>query len=100
MSDLISRQAAIKTVHRWLSEVFGVESTDDSFGVFGQLRELPSVRLDLKRGQWERKRDGVFCSACGRGWEFLTGVPAESEQYNFCPFCGADMRGGEDAIHE
>lgn len=35
------------------------------------------------------------CSVCG--WEYdYNGYVDEQEYYNYCPNCGADMRGGED----
>ena len=42
-----------------------------------------------KRGEWiKHEDDACECSVCGLGLEsFVEGI-----FYNFCPFCGADMR--------
>ena len=53
MNDLISRQAAIDVVHKWLSSVFGVNSTDNSIGVFKRLRQLPSAQPEI-----------IYCKDC------------------------------------
>ena len=50
-----------------------------------------------ERGRWEPADigDGDYiyvCSACGATWTFNDGTPAENHM-NFCPDCGADMRG-------
>lgn len=57
------------------------------------VEEMPTVEPMRKKGEWERKHDGVYCSCCYLGWDFITGIPSEAENYNFCPNCGADMRG-------
>ena len=45
---------------------------------------------EVKQGEWEEVEHGTFfkCSVCGRTEDFrLT---------NFCPRCGADMRGDKE----
>lgn len=43
------------------------------------------------KGEWEEADDGdgVVCSACRE--DFCT-IINETDRYNFCPNCGADMR--------
>ena len=50
----------------------------------------------VKRGEWEKKSSvGVFrCSLCQH--IFMLGAD-EIDEYYFCPNCGADMRGDENA---
>ena len=51
------------------------------------------------RGEWQEKAvwdDVVFvCSNCEEPWTLIEGTP-EQNNMNFCPNCGADMRGIED----
>lgn len=58
-----------------------------------QLLPAADVR-PVVRGKWEQTKDefGFYnkCSACGK--EYYCGPIAP---FNFCPNCGADMRGGD-----
>lgn len=49
------------------------------------------------KGKWTTiHREGcgeVICSVCGMSGEDCEGTP---QNYNFCPYCGADMRGDVD----
>lgn len=67
--------------------------------------ETAALRIDqmhpkdvqpVKRGEWEKKSSvGVFrCSLCQH--IFMLGAD-EIDEYHFCPHCGADMRGDENA---
>ena len=66
------------------------------------LRKLPSAQTERKKGEWiplistsDQKHHewcGYQCSICGEKTLRLM-------QYNFCPNCGADMRGGEDGLY-
>ena len=69
----------------------------------GNLRNFPSVQPDRKCGKWERWTDKVEhsrgveyiprcrCSECGTEYD-----PNSAKFINFCPQCGADMRGEQD----
>lgn len=54
-----------------------------------------------RNGKWifekadNERTDGYICSNCGRSYH--TKVPYFSE-FNFCPNCGADMRGGDNHV--
>lgn len=104
MDDLISREAAIAAADRADYTGFTVEDvktvTDE---VVKELKLLPSVQQERKRSEWlphiEKSREYIgtflvsveydywFCDACG--YRVENGQP----MYNFCPNCGADMRG-------
>lgn len=47
----------------------------------------------FEKGDGQTSSDGWVCSACNCG--FHTNVPY-FEDFNFCPNCGADMRGEND----
>lgn len=54
-----------------------------------------------KRGEWEEISEyngwgdtHYRCSVCGEEWYLEDGTPKQNNM-NFCPRCGADMRGTE-----
>ena len=65
------------------------------------MAEAPSIDIEPKRGKWIDLSDqwgleGTFkCSACGELWSLIDGTPQDNGM-NFCPNCGADMRGKDD----
>lgn len=87
MSDLISRKALCEYCL----------STKDRTIDANDIMRFPSVEPERKKGEWIYDgKKGRFpackCSICGHyenaDWAILQGV-------NFCPHCGADMRGEE-----
>lgn len=97
MRDLIDRQKAIDTFEPWLS-VKGYSE--------GELNMLKAVLYNLSvmppadvrenvHGKWfyDRSCESVFeCNICGLAWTLNYGTPEENNM-NFCPKCGADMKG-------
>ena len=58
-------------------------------------------RQAVKRGEWEEISEyngwgdtHYRCSVCGEEWYLEDGTPKQNNM-NFCPQCGADMRGKE-----
>lgn len=85
-SDTISRQAAIDALKRAeaLTKAFGYHNVIDT------IRELPSA--EPRKGKWVRNiHDKIICNQCG-----MFG----NNEWNFCPNCGADMRGEEDVYYD
>ena len=87
MDDVISRQNAIRWVRtEW--NPYGKPTLEYNSGlkVIKHLEKMPSALLpvDRPKGEWVDKQDGTFCSEC----DYKT-----NEYHNFCPNCGADMRG-------
>lgn len=74
MDDLISRQQALDA----LDCINGVEEV---------LRSLPSAQPERKKGEWSDGYRWQRCSLCKQ-----TG----KKSWNYCPHCGADMRGEKD----
>lgn len=98
MSDLISRQEAIDALkqHYWNSEL--QKAKDDPCVIDAMtdldiriIKALPSVQP--RKGKWTIDPGiGCKCSNCG----FDIGNDLDFMEYvNFCPHCGADMRGEE-----
>lgn len=93
--DLIKRTDAIKALHEewnggWL-EATGELVADNCEAV---LNRLPSA--DRPQGEWKRRLvDNGFnadwvCSECGYR------VKTDFVSFNFCPHCGARMKGADD----
>ena len=91
-NSLIKRQDAIDAT--WFEP-----SYTDPLNVLTEVRDrlkaLPSAQPERKKGKWKRKIvDNGFnanwkCSGCG--FEVML-----ESVYNFCPNCGADMRGEQN----
>lgn len=102
MDDLISRQAAIDALQKEINK--GIPPFNDVFGSIRAgvrlarniIEDLPSAQPERKKGKWNAEFNGAFrggaywfsCSECKRI------VPeVRNGGWNFCPSCGADMRG-------
>ena len=92
MNDLISRQAAIAEIARWI----GYIDEDMILRIQAGLKKLPSAQPERKTGRWipHEDEDGEYygdkCSECGEWYVMPYG------KTNFCPNCGANMRGEQD----
>ena len=61
---------------------------------------LQEVQTERKKGRWietDDGWDGVYyeCSCCKEAFTLIDGTPTDN-LYNYCPNCGAEMRGEED----
>lgn len=97
MSDYIKREDAINKITIELSEVDIYSLPKDAIiiGLTNDIKNIPSANgEERKRGEWIKKeKRGVMtthteyhCSEC----QTIMGA-----RWNFCPNCGADMRGAE-----
>ena len=92
--DVISRQAAIDVA----DAVWSVTGDKNVAKVWDQIKDLPSAQPERKKGKWIYHVDDLFpaeskqeCSVCHEE-EYIAMLSND----NFCPNCGADMRGEED----
>ena len=89
MSDLISRQAAMD----YIGSMNMVDQIDEQAYIeaMNYFESLPSAN---KSGHWIDDGDCSICSKCHEAY----GLTSLGQLYapNFCPNCGADMRGGDD----
>ena len=99
MTDCISRQQAIDALRTM--QTYKLFAGDDMLlidqaGAQTELMLLPPIQP--KRGRWEMGIDERFveCSECGlmTTRNELRGLAVFGKnEPNFCPYCGADMRG-------
>ena len=99
--DLISRQAAIDALAKFVPYAICDESTESYTNgltdAYNLILQLPSAQPEQKKGKWIEV-DGTDyeqfckCSVCGCGSDSFDTV----YKPNFCPNCGADMRGDAD----
>ena len=90
--DCISREAVYQTINFWEmrnSLHYFIPKELNEFS--SMIKDLPSVQPKPKTGNWIDREvydaDRWKCSECGR---------TEMYKENFCPNCGADMRGGDN----
>ena len=103
MKDLISRQAAIDALNEYFARIGKLKRRGLTKGekaisldTVGTIKTLPSA--EPKRGKWiKTARWGrvYYCNQC-RNYLDFDGVNAGRGSTNFCPNCGADMRGEQD----
>ena len=97
MSNLISRQAAIDGLGEeppvWYDGEDEIAERNQWRRDVTAIKELPSAQPERKKGRWIPHEDedgehyGDKCSECGVWYVMPYG------KTNFCPNCGADMRG-------
>ena len=89
-NDTISRRAVIDLLKQMRKD--GDMVPWEGKNVFARIRKLPPAQPKRKTGQWIDKSNGIegawnYCSVCGE---------QAIDLYDFCPNCGADMRGGTE----
>lgn len=97
MNNLISRQDAIDAMYRLEAEdieTYGCSIPEgfDAKPAVEALEALPSAEPERHRGEWiedGHERGFSECSKCG----YIAVSVLSERHYNFCPNCGADMRG-------
>ena len=94
MTDLISRQAAIKAIDDLPNCYNGYSDTYDKAYIIGVLEELPTVE-PVKHGKWVKTGQGFLnpnkfrnycCSKCKTDIDEHIRIKP-----NYCPNCGAKM---------
>ena len=87
MDDLISRQAAIDAI-------WSATPSDELVqgAIEEEIWELPSAEPDRKKGKWikEDRHAAIYKYCCSECKAYHRAM------YDYCPSCGADMRGEWD----
>ena len=101
MTDLISRQEAIRSVLVFVFQRYN-GTQEEAEAIRSILYALPT-QPERKNGKWvyaedEYGMDGYHCNQCGFFvlWDYTHKFINYIEDYHFCPNCGADMRGEAD----
>ena len=103
MNDLISRQAAIDICANAIDLWRGQLGEGALVAVRDKIAELTPA--EPKRSRWLYCEDttadcvdGYRCDQCGFfvPWDYQHKSIDYIKDYNFCPNCGADMRGEQD----
>lgn len=105
MADLIDRQKAIRNIcnedcHQPIPCKWKCIAIEE-------LEALPSVQPERKKGKWIYGEhdvamcDGYRCDNCGFfvPWDYQHKFIDFIKDYNYCPSCGADMRGDSDEVN-
>ena len=102
MDDLISRQAAMEALAKFVPYAICDESTESYTNgltdAYNLILQLPSAQPERK-GKWIEmgtNKDGthsIRCSKCGGGYKTRGHARsiATKAKYKFCPNCGAKM---------
>lgn len=94
--DQISRKGVLALINKAMDNTDNKDIQDYLFcGLRRDVHNLPSV--DRPRGEWiavEDDCENIYweCSNCEDAFYLEVGTP-KSNNYNYCPCCGADMRG-------
>lgn len=92
--DAISRQDLSDKVERYYAERGDFGSLECSW-ILDAIKNAPPVELERPKGEWKYsyKEDTGECSNCG--YEHYLGTYRQFAD-DFCPSCGADMRGDKE----
>ena len=88
----MTRKETIKIMEH-LKSIVSSEDYKEAFSIaIEALKEK-----ERRKGHWEDfDYDNSYrCTSCGEIWTLNDGTPAENNM-NYCPKCGADMRGEQE----
>lgn len=93
--DLISRQKAVDAIFELSDKVANEMLFIDA--IVDEIENIPSAEPERKKGGWIKEywnsEHTRKCSACNIT-QTVT-IYKGKVNFNFCPYCGADMRGEE-----
>lgn len=99
MAEYIDKDAIYKAFANACTDVLERASEIDYIAGFSDelvieiLDDIPVADVaPVKHGRWEKRRNSWYCTNCGKGYIITYGMLAASA-YNYCPNCGAKMKG-------
>ena len=105
---LIEADALIEKLEAWKKEAERIGANINyifASAIIAQVNEQPTIE-ERKTGKWieydsdEDKYDIIKCSCCNHTFTVdsfhWTDIGFTKNDFNFCPNCGADMRGVEE----
>ena len=105
MKDTIYREDAIKAIEELPNAYNGWSDAYDKAYIIGTLEEVPSVYRP--QGEWIYGEhnvamcDGYRCNRCDFfvPWDYEHKFIDFINDYHYCPYCGARMKGEGDDMH-
>ena len=93
--DCISRQALLNaTVKK--SSIWNHITNSEGDNLEAIVSKLPPITPQPRKGHWMGKGDFTTCSCCNEMSYPFEPTGYGSFYHNYCPNCGADMRGEEE----
>ena len=97
MKEYIEREAAVTVCSNQYKECLRKSDwcgDTVAWNICFNIKSIPAADVvERKRGEWEKSAEGYrICNRC------KSDVAIFSGHKNFCPNCGADMRGEKNAV--
>ena len=94
MAEYIEREATCKDcIH------FDEESRKVKCVHFKNKADVVEVRHERFKWGYQNGQYGIWCTHCGAGWVDSENAEWIAREHDYCPKCGADMRGDKDATN-
>ena len=90
----MTNHEAIEYGMRWKNAIIDRGDTENSEAVQFLNMAIEALEREPKRGKWLDDNNSFYanCSECG----YQMDKHAERGYHNYCPYCGARMRSGEE----
>lgn len=92
MTEYIKKQHLLEFFDSYIKEEEDKQAQMVAKNIKRAIKKMPSDKMvERKRGKWIEGNgvDYVRCGCCHKNYDWVS----QAQYYNFCPNCGADMRG-------